>query len=128
MFAGTDAPGAAVAAPGPVVNLQIAVGDGHGHRSAAHLRCRGSAAAATGYLRGHAAAACRRARALATFLASEPPPTRECTQIYGGPDAARVRGRIGSRAVDRRFARTDGCAIADWTRAGVLLPASRFAP
>ena len=119
---------AAAAAPRPAVGLQISVDDGRGHRSSAHLTCRGSSAVASGYLHARAAAACRQARRIAAFLASGPAAGRQCTEIYGGPDTARVRGRIGSVAVDRLFARVDGCAIADWASAGDLLPRSRFAP
>ena len=39
-----------------------------------------------------------------------------------------MRGRIGARAVNRRFARRDGCEIADWRRAGLLLPTTAELP
>jgi hypothetical protein len=104
------------------VALTITANDGAGHVSTAKLTCRGTSAAATGYLRPRAGAACRRARVLAAFLDVAPPPDRICTQVYGGPQTARVRGRIGSRVIDRRFSRRDGCEIADWTRAALLLP------
>lgn len=115
---------AAPAASGPRVDLRMTANDGRGHHSSAHLSCRGSAGTATGYLRGRAAAACAQARRIAAFLASSPPLMRECTQIYGSPDTARIQGTVGSRAVNRAFSRTNGCGIADWARAGLLVPRS----
>jgi hypothetical protein len=107
----------------PTVTLTMTVDDGRGHRRVARLTCRGSVGTATGYLRPRAQAACTAARALAGFLAARPPAGRICTQVYGGPDTARVAGTIGARHVDRRFSRRDGCEIGDWRRAGPLLPA-----
>jgi Subtilisin inhibitor-like len=45
-----------------------------------------------------------------------------CTQIYGGPQTARVRGRVDGRPVDTRFSRTNGCEIHRWDSARFLLP------
>jgi hypothetical protein len=115
------AAGNATPAP-PAVALTITANDGAGHVSTAKLTCRGTSAAATGYLRPRAGAACRRARVLGAFLDVPPPPDRICTQVYGGPQTARVRGRIGARVIDRRFSRRNGCEIADWGRAALLLP------
>ena len=64
---------------------------------------------------------CDVTRRLADFLAEEPPRDRVCTEIYGGPETARVRGTIGERRIDRRFSKTNGCEIADWERAEPLL-------
>jgi hypothetical protein len=115
------AAGNATPAP-PAVALTVTANDGVGHVSTAKLTCRGTSTGATGYLRARAGAACRRARVLAAFLDVAPPPDRICTQIYGGPQTARVRGRIGARVIDRRFSRRNGCEIADWARAALLLP------
>lgn len=109
------------AAPAPVA-LSFTVNHGHGTVRRARLTCRGTSALATGYLGGSAVAACVRARSLAAFLAARPGRGRICTQIYGGPQTARIIGNVGVRRVDRRFSRTDGCQIADWSRAGLLLP------
>jgi hypothetical protein len=91
-------------------------------RRVAHLRCRGDSARADGFLRTSARPACRRARAIAGFLASTPDPTRVCSEIYGGPQRARITGTIGARHVDRAFKRTDGCQTADWQDAIPLVP------
>ncbi len=110
------------------VTLVVTASDGAGHPSGTHLRCRGASASATGYLRPRPAAACASARRLAVFLSSPPPPQRVCAQIYGGPQTAWVRGRVGTRVVDRRFARRNGCETADWSRAEALLPRIAGAP
>lgn len=112
----------------PRVALRMTFDDGQGHRSTARLACRGSAATARGYLHARAERACRQARRIAAFLASPPPQRRACDQVYGGPAEGRIRGTIGGRAVERRFSRADGCEIADWDRAGILLPAADFRP
>ena len=105
----------------PPVGLTITVADRPGQARFASLTCSGAQARATGYLRARPLGACAAARRLARFLAIRPLEERICTQIYGGPATARVRGRIAGRAIDRRFARADGCQIADWNRALALL-------
>ena len=123
----TNTVGAAApaAAAKPNVSLRLTANDGQGDGSSARLTCRRDNATSTGYLRYRPVTACRHARKIAAFLASRPITTRPCTQIYGGPQTARVRGTIGSRTVDRRFVRRNGCEIADWDRAGTLLPRLR---
>jgi hypothetical protein len=114
------APAAAPAAPARVV-LTVTYDNGHGRHAVAHLRC-GRSIRADGFLADDRRRACRHARRIAAFLASRPPADRQCTQIYGGPQQARIKGTIGSRSVNRRFTRRDGCEIADWDRAVPLVP------
>jgi hypothetical protein len=45
-----------------------------------------------------------------------------CTQIYGGPQVARVQGRLEGREVDVRYGRANGCEIHQWDSAGFLFP------
>lgn len=45
-----------------------------------------------------------------------------CTQIYGGPQIARVTGTFRGRSVAADFKRTDGCQIARWDRVAFLFP------
>ncbi len=106
------------------VNLRIDASAGPGTKVRhATLTCDGKGPRATGFLRGRdAAALCRRAYTLERFLGGTPDEGRTCTQIYGGPSKARVRGNIRGTTVNRRFKRTDGCAIADWQHARRLLP------
>jgi hypothetical protein len=49
------------------------------------------------------------------------PPNVACTEIYGGPATARVRGTLRGKRVDARFDRTNGCEIARWQRNAALL-------
>jgi Subtilisin inhibitor-like len=39
-----------------------------------------------------------------------------CTEIYGGPQKARVVGTLAGRQIWATFTRTDGCQIARWSR------------
>jgi hypothetical protein len=119
------APGRAAATPA-TVRLAISVSDGRGPVRTAHLRCVGARARADGYLRRLGAArACRRARALADFIVTPPQRGRLCTQVYGGPEHARLSGRIGGTPVARTFTRTHGCGISDYDRLRPLVPRPR---
>ncbi len=106
------------------VNLRIEADTGRGTEvRRATLTCDGDGSRATGFLeRRDAGRLCRRAYALERFLARAPDGDRACTEVYGGPSRARVRGNVRGRAVNRRFHRSDGCGIADWDRARPLLP------
>jgi len=44
-----------------------------------------------------------------------------CTQQYGGPEQAWLRGTFEGRSVDLRYARANGCEIARWDRLAPLL-------
>jgi hypothetical protein len=69
------------------------------------------------------AAACRRLAAFPDSPFAPTPPDVACSQIYGGPQEAFVRGRFRGRSVWARFSRRDGCAVERWNRIGFLLPA-----
>jgi hypothetical protein len=45
-----------------------------------------------------------------------------CTQVYGGPQVARVLGRLRGRSVDATFRRTNGCETARWERVEFPFP------
>jgi hypothetical protein len=77
---------------------------------------------ARGYGRERRSRLCPEARRLAGELARERRDDVACTQVYGGPQTARIQGAVGSHRIDRRLKRTDGCRIAEWSRASVLLP------
>ena len=114
----------AAATPAPVT-LTVRYSDGSSAEHVAHLRCRAANAQADGFLRdadAGAATACRRARTIASFLATRPSSKRICTQIYGGRQRARITGTIGTRRIDRRLKRTNGCEIGDWQHAVPLVP------
>jgi hypothetical protein len=51
------------------------------------------------------------------------PADAACTQIYGGPAVATVKGTVLGQPVDATFSRSNGCEIARWDKATALLPA-----
>jgi hypothetical protein len=73
-----------------------------------------------------AEAACRRLAdpATSSLLVDGPDPDRICTEVYGGPQEARLTGSVAGRAVDATVRRTNGCEIDSWDRllADVLPP------
>lgn len=42
------------------------------------------------------------------------PEGKACTLLYGGPEQARVSGRLRGRPIDSTFTRSDGCQIDRW--------------
>jgi hypothetical protein len=69
------------------------------------------------------ARACRRLAAAGTALFAPLPAKMACTQIYGGPQRARVTGLVEGKRVWAAFARNDGCEIHRWSRVSPwLLP------
>jgi hypothetical protein len=50
-------------------------------------------------------------------------PDQACTQIYGGPKTATVRGTWNGTQLDASFARNDGCEIARWDAVVEILSA-----
>jgi hypothetical protein len=45
-----------------------------------------------------------------------------CTEIYGGPQEADVRGTFRGQPVNARFNRTNGCEIERWDKVRFLFP------
>ena len=62
------------------------------------------------------AAACRKLAKGGPKLFAPIPPKTVCTEIYGGPQKARVRGVVAGKRVRTTFTRTNGCEIARWNR------------
>ncbi len=102
----------------PPIGLTVRYDDAAGRAHRATLTCRGERARATGWLARSPVRACRRARK----LPAPPPQGAICTQVYGGPQRARITGRVGSRRIDRALKRTDGCRIDEWDRMVPLVP------
>ena len=50
------------------------------------------------------------------------PPATVCSQIYGGPQVAAVRGLFRGRRVRATFTRRNGCEVARWSRLAFLFP------
>lgn len=70
---------------------------------------------------GAASSDCRRLASVTAKELAPVPRLTACTEIYGGPARARVRGTLRGRPVDARFDRTNGCEIERWDRNRVLL-------
>ncbi|WP_372594110.1 SSI family serine proteinase inhibitor [Actinotalea sp.] len=69
-----------------------------------------------------AAAACAAIEAAGGASAFDPvPPRTACTEQYGGPQTATVRGTVDGTPVNADFDRTNGCEISRWDRLAVLL-------
>lgn len=60
--------------------------------------------------------ACRRLSAGGWKLVVPVPAGAICTQIYGGPQVARVVGYLKGKRVWARFTRENGCQIARWNK------------
>jgi hypothetical protein len=70
----------------------------------------------------NARAACERLDELGPEALAPLPGGIACTQIYGGPQVAEVRGTFDGKAVNARFNRTNGCEIQRWDRVAFLFP------
>jgi Subtilisin inhibitor-like len=67
--------------------------------------------------------ACTRLEAGGRALFAPLSPKIACTDIYGGPQRARVSGLLDGRPVWATFTRTNGCHIARWAKVSPwLLP------
>jgi hypothetical protein len=57
--------------------------------------------------------------------AFEPTPGNvACTQQYGGPETATVKGTLRGEPVDARFSLVNGCEISRWRDASAILDAA----
>jgi hypothetical protein len=67
--------------------------------------------------------ACRKLAAGGAKLFAPVRPGTLCTEIYGGPQRARVVGVLAGKRIWSTFARTNGCEITRWQRVSPwLLP------
>jgi hypothetical protein len=87
----------------------------------ATLRCT-TPPEATGFI-SDAEKACETVRATKHVLIHGPPDNVMCTEIYGGPQRARITGTVDKQRVDLEVTREDGCAIALWDELEPLLGA-----
>jgi Subtilisin inhibitor-like len=70
----------------------------------------------------NAARACSRLDALGAKAFKPVPHNVACTEIYGGPQVAEVRGTFNGRSIKARFTRANGCEIDRWDRHRFLFP------
>lgn len=89
--------------------------------SAATLECDGDARG-SGFLQHAAKPACAVVRrGTVTKIANRHRTPRLCTEVYGGPQRARIRGTIRGRHIDVTIKRSDGCGIDEWRRLQAVL-------
>jgi hypothetical protein len=65
--------------------------------------------------------ACGAAAGVSAADLAPTPADRACTEIFGGPQTASIKGTIRGNPVDATFSRRDGCEIARWERVQDLL-------
>lgn len=51
-----------------------------------------------------------------------------CTEIYGGPQVAEVKGTLAGAPVAARLSRTNGCEISRWEALRVVVPIPNWDP
>ena len=66
-------------------------------------------------------AACRAAADVPAAAFEPTPGDVACTQQYGGPQTATVKGTLRGERLDATFSRVNGCEIARWEDAAPLL-------
>jgi len=70
---------------------------------------------------GDKRAACAAASQLSAADLAPTPGDTACTQIYGGPETASIKGTLNGEPVDATFNRTNGCEIKRWDTVAPLL-------
>jgi hypothetical protein len=106
------------AGPGDVTKLTVRVdGDGEGPTKPRTLELDCTKP-------GQEEACAAAAKLSAADLAPTPEDTA-CTQIYGGPETATIKGTLNGEPVDAKLSRTDGCEIHRWETAQPLLDEAR---
>ena len=102
----SSAPGSSSAAPSA---LTVVVRGGSAGTQTWTLTC-----GPVGGTHPNAEAACAVLTAMGDQAFAPLPTGMMCTQIYGGPQTATVRGIWQGADVDASFSRTDGCQIGRW--------------
>lgn len=99
-------------------DLTVVIDDGRGSRQTWTLRCD-----PPGGTHPDPAAACAALDRAGAAALPPVPADLACTQIYGGPETARITGTWKGSPVDATLARNNGCEISRWNRLAGLLPA-----
>lgn len=114
--------------PYPIADLTVSIEHPDAETLEYRISCQGDTADVIGNATISAVEACARLaeQMVQTRLITPPlPGDLVCTEMYGGPDTARIVGTIDDMAVNTTIDRTNGCGISDWDNllAGVLQPA-----
>ena len=112
------------AGPYPIATLDITITHPDAEDVMYTISCLGDTATLIGEVPVGEQAACAAmaSDAVKTRLVDGPPLDRACTEIYGGPDVAHIRGTFDGATVETTIDRTNGCGIDEWDRlfAGIL--------
>jgi hypothetical protein len=103
-------------AAGPA-DLTIVVDNGSGTKTTWHLTCPPAGGNHPTPNEACAALGAHGRTALAAVRSDQ-----MCTEIYGGPQTARITGTWQGKPVDATLSRTNGCEIARWNALVGLLP------
>jgi hypothetical protein len=79
----------------------------------------------SGTVKCDAAEDCPEVSALEPAVFEPTPGNVACTQQYGGPEQATVKGTFKGEPVDASFSRENGCEIARWEDAKPILEAAQ---
>ncbi|HAY43681.1 MAG TPA: hypothetical protein DCY59_09080 [Micrococcaceae bacterium] len=115
----TSNPQTAPASPSTELKISISF-DGKSVDNEYHLQCRGARATESSTL-PNANDACELLAKNPELLTSKPSAQQTCTEIYGGPATAKIKGKIGEQRVQADFDRHNGCAISIWDSLAPLL-------
>ena len=66
--------------------------------------------------------ACSKLRRIRIKAFAPVPAGTACTELYGGPQTARVTGHFAGKSIKANFNRTNGCEIERWSRLSFLFP------
>ena len=115
----TSTPQTAPASPSTDLKISISF-DGKSVDNEYHLQCREARATESSTL-PNANDACELLVKNPELLTSKPAEQQTCTEIYGGPVTAKVKGKIGDQPIQANFDRHNGCAISIWDSLAPLL-------
>jgi hypothetical protein len=111
---GSDEPSPSSSGNSDLADLTITVdsdGDGAGKAKSMTLTCKAPTDSQ----------ACGAAAGISEADLAPTDPGTACTQIFGGPETATLKGTIRGNEVDAKFSRSDGCEIERWANVEPLL-------
>jgi len=126
-----DLPTGPLGGGGPLVTVEITITHPDAEDVTYIVSCLGDTATVTEDVSIDGFAACNQLGQddVRTRLLDGPLSDRVCTEIYGGPDVARIVGTydgVDGPAVDTTIDRSNGCGIDEWdTLLSEVLPAAR---
>ncbi|WP_344554097.1 hypothetical protein [Pseudokineococcus marinus] len=100
-------------------DLTVTYDDGAGTAQTYDLVCDGAQASGTAL---DPAAACAAVAGAGAEAFAPPRGDVQCTQVFGGPQAALVSGTVDGSPVSADLARADGCQISRWDALVPLVP------